>query len=180
MTYYLLEPEEVSRILTQLGYDVGDPIELLKKNYEYYVARTSHGSTLSKIVHTVIACYVHGCDQAWQWFQEAMESDIYDTQGGTTTEGIHSGVMAGTIEAVTRYFAGIDLSGEVISIHPSLPDHWTNLGFKLLWKSTWYGFRLSPEKINVRVEGKGHRSIPVRVEDTQLTLAPGEEEEVRY
>lgn len=180
MTYYLLEPDEVSRILNQLGYNTGDSLELLKRNYHYYVARTSHGSTLSKIVHTVIACYVQGCDQAWQWFKEAMESDIYDTQGGTTTEGVHSGVMAGTIEAITRYFAGVDISGETIHIHPSLPDHWTNLAFKLLWKNTWYGFRITQEKVAVRVEGKGHRSIRVRVKDTELTLAPGEEQEVRY
>ncbi len=180
MMWYLLEPEEVSRILTQLGYDLGDPVDLLKRNYEYYVQRTSHGSTLSKIVHTVIACYVRGCDQAWRWFHDAMQSDIYDTQGGTTTEGIHSGVMAGSIEAITRYFAGVDLSGERMRINPSLPHHWTELAFKLQWKNDWYGIRIDRDLVAVRVEGKAKKEVPVTVNGQALTLAPGVEKSASH
>jgi trehalose/maltose hydrolase-like predicted phosphorylase len=89
MTYYVLSPEAVGDILTQLGYPAADPFDVMKKNYAYYEQRTCHGSTLSKVVHAIISSYMDNEETAWQWFVEAMESDIYDSQGGTTPEGIH-------------------------------------------------------------------------------------------
>ena len=82
MTWYLLEPEEVARILRKLGHEVEDPVKLLKDNYDFYEKRTSHGSTLSKVVHAVIAKYIYPSNISWDWFMEAMDSDIHDTQGG--------------------------------------------------------------------------------------------------
>ena len=72
MTWYVLEPEEVGRILNQLGYKIDDPIKLLKDNYDFYEQRTSHGSTLSKVVHAVISKYIYPSDISWDWFMEAM------------------------------------------------------------------------------------------------------------
>ena len=99
---------DVARILTQLGYVVDDPIELLKHNYQYYERRTSHGSTLSKVVHAILSGYLKDEKTAYELFTETMKSDIYDSQGGKTPEGIHCGVMARTLDIITRYFAGID------------------------------------------------------------------------
>jgi beta-phosphoglucomutase family hydrolase len=178
MTYYLLDPHEVKRILEQLGYEVGDAVELLRRNYEYYEQRTSHGSTLSKIVHSVITCHIHGCQAAWKWFTDAMESDVYDTQGGTTTEGIHSGVMAGTVDMVTRYFAGVDLSGEEVVVDPNLPRHWSRLEFRVCRRKIWYHFVLTPRAVRVSVRGRVRKPVTVLVRDTALSLLPGEEKEV--
>jgi len=36
----------------------------------------------------------------------ALESDVGDVQGGTTKEGIHMGVMSGTLDLVQRGFIG--------------------------------------------------------------------------
>jgi len=142
MMFYVLGPEAVKTILNSLGYKVDDAIELLKNNYEYYEARTSHGSTLSKVVHAVISGYITAGNTAWDWFLEAMKSDIFDTQGGTTLEGIHCGVMAGTLDVIYRYFAGIDFSGDVIKINPHLPKHWSSLAFRIHHRKIWYNFGL--------------------------------------
>jgi len=34
---------------------------------------------------------------SWDLYLEALTSDYIDIQGGTTKEGIHAGVMAGTV-----------------------------------------------------------------------------------
>jgi trehalose/maltose hydrolase-like predicted phosphorylase len=36
----------------------------------------------------------------------ALESDVGDIQGGTTQEGIHMGVMAGTLDLIQRGYVG--------------------------------------------------------------------------
>ncbi|MDX1283566.1 MAG: glycoside hydrolase family 65 protein, partial [Draconibacterium sp.] len=53
MTFYNIDEEDVTEILEGAGNEVPD--DYLKKNYEYYLARTSHGSTLSRVVHAYLA-----------------------------------------------------------------------------------------------------------------------------
>ena len=67
------------------------------RTIDYYDRRTSHGSTLSLITY---AGGLAGLDPAssWRRFVEALESDLGDVQGGTTKEGIHMGVMSGTLD----------------------------------------------------------------------------------
>jgi beta-phosphoglucomutase family hydrolase len=178
MTYYVLPPDEVGRILRQLGHEVDDDIELLKRNYDYYEKRTSHGSTLSMIVHAVISTYFHAEELAWNWFLQAMRSDVFDTQGGTTTEGIHSGVMAGTVDAVRRYFAGIDISHEVPEIAPHLPAHWRNLRLKFQHRRIWYELDITPERVRIGAQSRSDRKIPVKVMGRDLILEPGRDKEV--
>ncbi|MBB5156006.1 trehalose/maltose hydrolase-like predicted phosphorylase [Saccharopolyspora phatthalungensis] len=53
MLFYLLSAEELAEILTRLDY----PVPSIPDNIEYYLQRTSHGSTLSSVVHAwVLAC----------------------------------------------------------------------------------------------------------------------------
>lgn len=132
MIFYLLAPEQVAHIMSLMGYEAHDGNELLRINYEYYVKRTSHGSTLSWIVHAAILRYLdeHKTDQ-WQWFVECLKSDIYDTQGGTTLEGIHCGVMAGSIDIVLTAFAGLNLFRDHIELDPELPDAWKRVCFRI-------------------------------------------------
>lgn len=147
--YYILRPSQVTNILDMMGYEVGDPIEFMRKNYEYYVQRTSHGSTLSYIVHAAIANYLesHRSDR-WRWFLEALKSDIYDTQGGTTLEGIHCGVMAGTIEIILKGFAGLTLFMDRMDLHPQLPDGWRRLRFRIFHSEHLYDMDISSNGVS--------------------------------
>ena len=49
MLFYLLSADELRRLFARLGYPF--EYDTIPKNIEYYLARTSHGSTLSKVVH---------------------------------------------------------------------------------------------------------------------------------
>jgi trehalose/maltose hydrolase-like predicted phosphorylase len=173
MTYYVLSPEAVSDILIRLGYAAMDPVDVMKKNYAYYEQRTSHGSTLSKVVHAIISSYMDNEETAWQWFVEAMESDIYDTQGGTTPEGIHCGVMAGTLDVITRYFVGIDFSKQVPQFIPHLPRHWKRLVMEVRHRKNRYHIDLSRDKIKLTVKGAPKTQQPVKVNGRTIMLSGG-------
>jgi trehalose/maltose hydrolase-like predicted phosphorylase len=155
MAFYLLQPEEVQRIMNQLGYAVDDGRKLLKDNYEYYVGRTSHGSTLSKVVHAAISKDIQSKEVTWEWFMQALRSDVYDTQGGTTLEGIHCGVMAGTLWVILRNFAGLTIFGDTVSLSPALPDHWRRLKFSVLHRGVLHRFEITRDRIQVGVDRKG-------------------------
>jgi len=51
MIFYLLSPAEVGELFARLGYPF-DPDADVRRNVEYYLARTCHGSTLSGVVHS--------------------------------------------------------------------------------------------------------------------------------
>jgi len=163
MLFYLFSPEEVVRLLKLMGYKIKNPRSFIKKNFDYYVKRTSHGSTLSHVVHAAILKYLPAHEnEMWERFMSAMKSDIYDTQGGTTVEGIHCGVMAGTIDIVIKTFAGISLAPDYIEVDPQLPAHWKNLTFKILRNKTWYKFDFTEKKITIELLGDGH-GVDIRV-----------------
>jgi trehalose/maltose hydrolase-like predicted phosphorylase len=151
MIYYLLSPGQVKHILELMGYKVGDELELMRRNYEYYVQRTSHGSTLSFIVHAGVLKHLQGHRQdMWRWFHTALKSDVEDIQGGTTEEGIHTGVMGGTLDLVIKAFAGVSLFKDAILFEPQLPLHWRRLAFKLSHRRNWFHVTLTPEELTVK------------------------------
>ncbi|WP_308016324.1 pyridoxamine 5'-phosphate oxidase family protein [Nonomuraea aurantiaca] len=119
MLCYLLTSDELVGILNRLGY----PVEpgLIPRMVGYYLDRTSHGSTLSAVVH---AWVLSRSDRArsWQYFAEALFSDIKDVQHGTTAEGIHLGAMAGTLDLLERCYLGLEIHRDGLHLNPLLPD----------------------------------------------------------
>lgn len=147
MTFYNLDEEEVNSILKRLNYDM--PEGYLDKNLNYYLKRTSHGSTLSRIVHSQLANIIDNKELGWKLYMDALTSDYNDIQGGTTSEGIHAGVMAGTVMLAISTFAGVDLRGDILKINPELPEHWNTIGFNISFKKTDYIFLLSNNEIQI-------------------------------
>ncbi|MBS3741535.1 MAG: beta-phosphoglucomutase family hydrolase [Candidatus Cloacimonetes bacterium] len=173
MTFYMLSPGQVKHILNMMDYDIKDGTECLKKNYEYYIKRTSHGSTLSYVVHAAILTYLHEHKhKMWDWFLKAMKSDIYDTQGGTTPEGIHTGVMAGSIDIIFAGFAGINIFKDHLQIDPFLPTHWEKLSFKMLYKGNWLVFEIDQNKVKIRALEKG-KDIYFKINENKYEMEDG-------
>ena len=127
MIFYLLSPAEVAEVFDRLGYRF-DPVKDLRRTVDYYLARTSHGSTLSRVVHAWVLGRLDR-HRSWELFLQALESDVADVQGGTTHEGVHLGAMAGTVDLVQRGYAGIATRDGVLWLDPALPDELPSLGF---------------------------------------------------
>ncbi|GIW73371.1 MAG: family 65 glycosyl hydrolase [Planctomycetota bacterium] len=88
MLWYLLTPRQLRQIFRRLGYPFDDG--MLARHLAYYEPRTSHGSTLSKVVH---ASLVDRLDRArgWELFCEALRSDIRRRAGRHHARGHPSG-----------------------------------------------------------------------------------------
>jgi trehalose/maltose hydrolase-like predicted phosphorylase len=173
MIWYILTPREAAEVLRKMGYTVDDPYEFLRRNYEYYVKRTSHGSTLSYVVHAAILTYLPGNEKDMcHWFLEALRSDIYDTQGGTTLEAIHSGVMAGTLQIVIDNFAGLELRPGEMLLMPSMPCGWESAAFCFLYRGSRYDVSVTNDKVQVAAGPEGEGEMVVRVDGSKETLEP--------
>ena len=147
MIFYNFAKNQVDQILTDLEYTL--PEDYVKKNLDYYLKRTSHGSTLSRIVHSQLASMVEQEDFAWQLFKEALASDYRDIQGGTTAEGIHAGVMAATLWIPLSTFAGLDLRQNRVLFQPKLPAHWQQIQFSFTWKQIDFSVIVTKQDLTI-------------------------------
>jgi len=152
MAFYNLDDAEVRKILEELGYQMKD--EYLKENLAYYLARTSHGSTLSRVVHALLANMIGDRDLSWELYQDALSSDYNDIQGGTTAEGIHMGVMAGTVLIAIYAYAGLNLRGENIRINPNMPKAWKGLKFGFSFKGKRFILNVKSDEIEISTLSK--------------------------
>ena len=148
MTFYALPVKDVDHVLEHLGYHLSG--DYLNKNLHYYLQRTSHGSTLSRVVHAQLANMVGDSKLSWELYSDALESDYTDIQGGTTGEGIHAGVMAGTVLIALQSYAGVDVRGEIPVVNPKLPAHWRSISFNIHWRNHRLWFEITRNLITIK------------------------------
>jgi trehalose/maltose hydrolase-like predicted phosphorylase len=110
----------------------------------------------------------------WGLFMDALRSDLVDIQGGTTGEGIHCGVMAGTVCEVVQTFGGVDLKGDYPEINPVLPQHWRGLSFGFSFKGSQYQLAITGEKLMIYAKSMKKEKIIVHLCGV-LTELPQEE-----
>ncbi|HWC38938.1 MAG TPA: glycosyl hydrolase family 65 protein, partial [Acidimicrobiales bacterium] len=172
MLFFLFSDNELTRVFTRLGYEFGP--DSARRNIEYYDRRTSHGSTLSFVSYAGALAEVDP-ESAWERFLVALESDIGDIQGGTTKEGIHLGVMGGTLDLVQRAFLGTDVHDDVVSFSPRLPDRLDGLSFQMQFRGVPLRLSLDGAELGIAAlpEGVG-APVRVGVGEQVRELLPGE------
>jgi trehalose 6-phosphate phosphatase len=171
MLFYLFSADELRELLGGLGYPL--PPDAIPRTIDYYEARTTHGSTLSALVHAWVLARASR-DRAVEHFEKALRSDVADIQGGTTAEGIHLGAMAGFVDLLHRCFAGVETRHDALWFNPHWPRIYGTLDFSLEYRGQPLRVRVSDR--DVRVSAAPGPGAPVRVgcgEDVR-ELRPGE------
>ncbi|HEX5299819.1 MAG TPA: glycosyl hydrolase family 65 protein [Streptosporangiaceae bacterium] len=158
MLFFLFSREELPEIFERLGY--GYRADTAMRTVAYYDRRTSHGSTLSLVTHAgVLAALDPGA--SWDRFLAALRSDAEDIQGGTTKEGIHVGVMSGTLDVVQRCYAGMDVRDGVLYFDPRLPGQLDGLSFPVQFRDTPVLVTLTADRLTLAIDPEG-ASRPIR------------------
>jgi trehalose/maltose hydrolase-like predicted phosphorylase len=170
MLFHVLSSEEFYAVLDRLGY--AHDKDTIPRTVGYYLDRTCHGSTLSKVVHAWVLARGNR-RKAWEYWLEALESDVADVQGGTTGEGIHLGAMAGTVDLLQRGFTGLETRGDVLGLDPCLPDALTRLRFRLRYRGhPEIELTVTHDSVTVGGSAEGATVLPVRVRDQHYRLDP--------
>lgn len=108
----------------------------------------------------------------------ALRSDLQDVQGGTTAEGIHTGVMAGTVDILERVACGLTVDDGVVWLDPRLPEQLTSLTTKVRAHRQRLEVHITRDR--VRVASRKGRAEHARfgLGGEVYTLAPGETKEL--
>jgi trehalose/maltose hydrolase-like predicted phosphorylase len=172
LLFFLFSEEELRRLFERLGYDYAP--DTASKNIAYYDRRTSHGSTLSFIAHAGVLADLDP-EGSWERFMTALESDVGDVQGGTTKEGIHMGVMSGTLDLVQRAYTGSEIRDGVLYFNPKQTDRLDGLSFAMRFRGMPIEVTLNTEELTVVAHADSlGRPINVGVGDDVREISAGD------
>ena len=171
MIFYLFTKTEVQHIFQNLGLDYSE--EMVSKNIAYYRDRTSHGSTLSRVVFSWILLK-YDQQQSWENFETVLVSDFEDIQGGTTEEGIHLGAMAGSLDLVQRAFLGLEVGEEALWIDPPMLDHLKKISLRVQYRRHWIAVSLDDKKLIVTFETGWKNEVNIGVQGKIYEFKLGE------
>lgn len=172
MLGYLFSPAELSGLLGRLGHTLDDTT--WRATVDHYLARTSHGSTLSGLVHGWVLARARRAG-AWTYCHEALTGDVADVQGGTTAEGIHLGAMAGTLDLVQRGLTGLETRGDALWLDPAPLPELSEFSFSLRYRGHWgVGLRMRAGRLTISVPDSDEAPIRAVLGGRTLTIAPGD------
>ena len=176
MLFYLFSSEELRQLFRRLDYPF--KYETIPQNMKYYLSRTSHGSSLSRVVHSWVTARADR-EQAWEFFREGLNVDMADTQSGTTHEGIHLGAMAGTVDLIQRAHTGIETRGETLFLNPCLPTKLKKLGLCIFYQGQSLDISVTQNRLTVLSRPGKAPMIKICVKKKLRRLKPGQSFEIK-
>ncbi len=170
MLFYLFSLTELREVFSGLGYELSD--ECVRQTIDYYGARVTHGSTLSRVIYAWVAARADR-RTSWPHLAEALAADMADTQGGSTKEGVHLGAMAGTVDVLQRCYTGLETRDGALNFDPVLPDELKSLRLTLAYRGHQLDVVVDHREITVAATPGGAPPVTLVLAGRTLTLPPG-------
>jgi len=143
--------------------------EDMKRNFDYYDPLTTHDSSLSVCIQSIVANEIGYQEKAREYFDFAITMDLRDV-GGNMMNGAHVASIGGSWMAVVYGFAGMRDHHGVLSFRPRIPDDWRRLRFRLTVRGSLLEVDVRPDLTSYALrEGDG---ITVFHQGTELRLTP--------
>ena len=122
-----------------------------KKNFFFYDSVTTHDSSLSMAVFSLLANEIGEVGTAYDYFMSSARLDL-DDMHHNTKDGLHMANMAGTWTGLVKGFGGMRYRGGVLSFAPVLPPQWQGYRFRV-------SVRGSCVELTMGAEGPGYRLV---------------------
>jgi maltose phosphorylase len=129
--------------------------ETIRRNYDFYEPRTVHESSLSPCVHSILASRIGRPEKAYELYLRTSRLDL-DDYNQEVDEGLHITSMGGTWMSVVCGFGGMRIREGMLSFDPRLPEKWSRLAFKILYRGRTLQVNIKKKKVTIEnLEGKG-------------------------
>ncbi|MCH1642376.1 beta-phosphoglucomutase [Paenibacillus timonensis] len=141
------------------------------RNYRYYEPLTTHDSSLSPCIHSIIAAEIGELEAAYDYFGRTVRMDLDDVNGNAK-DGLHTAAMAGSWMAVVNGFGGMRLDrGGRLGFRPVLPPQWESCRFKVMHRGQRLEVFFDREQVTYTLqEGEG---LDILHDGERLEIRPG-------
>lgn len=138
-------------------------------NWDYYVPKTLHDSSLSYGIHSAFASYLNREQDAYEMFSKAIDIDMGPAMN-SSDEGIHTASLGAIWQSVVFGFGGIDIQDKILNINPVLPKDWDELSFNINWRGNVLELNIQKSKFKIT----NHSNQEIEFITAQNTYKVGE------
>lgn len=138
-------------------------------NYNFYIPKTIHKSSLSAPAHAYIASKIGDLHRAYSLFNVSLRTDISNLYGNTA-EGIHAASLGGTWQALVFGFAGVEVRKEELFINPRIPKSWRKLSCSVVWRASSVRLELTNRSVKIKIVSSGKKDMRIGIFDRLITL----------
>lgn len=170
MLLYLFSAEELTELVRSMGYRF-DPARI-PATVDYYLSRTTHGSTLSRVAHAWVLARTDR-RRSFDMLLAALGTDLANPEHSSTREGIHLGATAGTLDILQRCYTGLEVRGDVLRLNPLLPEGLHQLDCVIRYRSRLIRLHVDHERVRISAAAGADQPVPVTVRDWSLLVSPG-------
>lgn len=127
--------KQADTVLAHFIYEDAQELTTIRSSYEYYEKVTTHDSSLSTCIFSIMAAKLGMIDKAYGYFGDSAKLDLFNTHHNTK-DGIHTANMGGTYMAVVYGFGGLRLKEGGLYLSPSLPGQWNGYRFRINYEGS--------------------------------------------
>ncbi len=129
-------------------------LSTIRSSFLYYEGVTTHDSSLSTCIFSIMAAKLGMVEKAYDYFGESAKLDLFNTHKNTK-DGIHTANMAGNYMAIVYGFAGLRIKESGLYLSPCIPDKWKSYQFRFQYQRTRLEVKVDKEGCRIhRLEGK--------------------------
>ena len=140
--------------------------DTIRRNFDFYEARTVHESSLSPCIHSILASRIGDIPRAYELYLRTSRLDL-DDYNNEAAEGCHITSMAGTWMSVVMGFGGMrvrddmQFRGGTLHLNPILPAAWTSFSFRIRFRNNT--IRVTVDTESVMLENESGPVLPLMV-----------------
>lgn len=156
-------------VLTMLLLGDRFPSDIKCNNFDFYIQRTKHVSSLSACIHSIMAAETGRNELVYSLLRQTICLDLCDLKKNTGN-GIHFACAGGSWMVVVNGLAGMRDQEEGLSFNPRLPDAWNGYRFKIRYRGRLLEVCVAKERVcYVLLEGE---PLKIRSNGELLVLDP--------
>lgn len=141
--------------------------ETKQKNFDFYIQRTKHVSSLSACIHSIMAAETGRNELVYDLLRQTLYMDLCDLKKNTNS-GIHFACAGGAWMVVVNGLAGMRVGEGGLSFNPCLPEKWNGYRFKAQYRGRL--LEVDVTKVSVRYTLLKGEPLAVRSLGASLVL----------
>jgi len=131
--YQVIKQADVIMLMLLLGDKF--TLEQKKANYDYYEPKTTHDSSLSPSMYSIIASEVGYIEDAYNYFTQTARLDL-DDYNENAYKGVHLACMGSSWMVLAHGFAGMRNYNSKLHFNPYLPGKWDSYQFNIRFQNS--------------------------------------------
>ncbi|WEK55531.1 MAG: beta-phosphoglucomutase [Candidatus Cohnella colombiensis] len=139
------------------------------RNYNFYEQITTHDSSLSPCIHSIVATEIGYVDKAYEYFMRTVRMDL-DDLNGNVADGLHTASMAGSWLSIVNGFAGMRDDGDTLSFKPIVPKGWQGYRFRITYHERLIDIKVTSSAATYRLLEGQPLSIVHRSHELELVV----------